>query len=173
LFENLSRLLPRAFDERWMNRQLRDMNRRKIAEMVEIQSREFGIICKDDIPPWMTSRICSRCYKPGWRFSIKGKDPYGEKTTRGLCHKYGYPIWDRGGGHLFRCPHCGYRANADINAAGNVAVKFFGAWPEFGYSKGLYSWQEDGQKHTFDARETFESWAEDVKRRKQIAESPF
>jgi hypothetical protein len=52
-------------------------------------------------------------------------------------------------------------------------VKFFGAWPEFGYSKGLYSWQEDGQKHTFDARETFESWAEDVKRRKQIAESPF
>jgi len=173
LFEQLKNWFPKAFDERWMNRQLRDMNRRKIVEMVEGQSKEFGIICADNISPWLTSRICSRCYKPGWRFSIKGKDPYKEKLSRRHCQDFGYPIWDRGGGHLFRCSHCGYRANADINAAGNVAAKFFGAWPVLSCKKGVYTWQQDGQKHTFDARETFESWAQDVRRRKQIAESPF
>jgi transposase len=156
-----------------MNRQLRDMNRRKIVEMVKAQSREFGIECKDDISPWLTSHICSRCYKPGWRFSIKGKDPYTENLSRQHCQDYGYPIWDHGGGHLFRCPHCGYTANADINAAGNVAAKFFGAWPEFSHSKGVYTWWQDREKQTFDAGKTFELWAQDVRRRKQIAQSPF
>jgi IS605 OrfB family transposase len=174
LFEQLQTLSPRAFDERWMNRQLRDMNRRRIVEMVKFQSKEYGIICEDNISPWMTSQICSQCFKPGWRFSIKGKVPYKEKTSRRNCQDYGYPFWDRGG-HLFRCPHCGYRINSDINAAGNVAAKFFGAWREreISYSKGTFTWQDDKTKQTFDARETFESWGKDVRRRKQIAESPF
>jgi IS605 OrfB family transposase len=174
LFEQLKTLFPRAFGERWMNRQLRDMNHRRIVEMVKAQSKEFGIICEDNISSYMTSQICSRCYKPGWRFSIKGKDPYKEKMIRRNCQDYGYPIWDRGG-HLFRCPHCGYRVNSDINAAGNIAARFFGIWPEFTYSKSkkIFTWQEDKTKQTFDARETFESWSKNVRRRKQIAEIPF
>lgn len=172
LFEQLKTLSPRAFDERWMNRQLRDMNRRKIVEMVKAQSQEFGIACKDDISPWMTSQICSRCHRPGWRFSIKGKDPYTEKVSKRRCEDYGYPIWDRGG-HLFRCPHCGYKVNSDINAAGNIAAKFFGAWSDFKYTEGVFTWQQDKESQTFDARETFELWVQDVKRRKTMAQSPF
>jgi IS605 OrfB family transposase len=172
LFEQLKTLFPKAFDERWMNRQLRDMNRRKIVEMVKAQSQEYGITCKDDISPWMTSQICSKCYKPGWRFSIKGKDPYKEKVSRKRCEDYGYPIWDRGG-HLFRCPHCGYKVNSDINAAGNIAARFFGAWPVINYSEGVFTWQQGRKKQIFNARETFELWAKDVKRRKIIGPSPF
>jgi IS605 OrfB family transposase len=169
LFEQLESLFPRAFDERWMNRQLRDMNRRKIVETVQAQSQEFGIQCKDNISPWQTSRICSRCYRPGWRFSIKGKEPYLEKVSRQHCRQYGYPIWDPGG-HLFRCPHCGYRINADLNAAGNVAAKFFGAWPVVRCEKGVYSWEADGELRNFNARAAFDEWAAGVKSRR---EAPF
>jgi IS605 OrfB family transposase len=169
LFEQLESLFPRAFDERWMNRQLRDMNRRKIVEMVQAQSEEFGIQCKDNISPWQTSRICSRCYRPGWRFSFKSKQPYIEKVSRKQCQEYGYPIWDPGG-HLFRCPHCGYSINADLNAAGNVAARFFGAWPAIQCEKGVYTWQADGKVNSFDTRATFDEWAADVRGRK---ETPF
>lgn len=172
LFEQLERLSPTAFDERWMNRQLRDMNRRRIVEMVSQESREFGIQCEDSISPWLTSHICSRCFKPGWRFSIKKKEPYKEKLSRQSCCEFGYPIWDAGG-HLFRCPHCGHKLNADINAAGNVAAKFFGLWPKFARKEWIYTWQEKNQKKIFHAKQTFEEWAQGVKTRKDMGDIPF
>jgi len=174
LFERLGNLSPTAFDERWMNRQLRDMNRRQIVDTVKLQAREFGIECLEDISPWMTSHICSRCFKPGWRFSIKRKNPYGERFTRKNCRDYGYPVWDTGG-HLFRCPHCEYKCNADINAACNVAAKFFGLWSGLDGLKRdqwVYTWQEN-QPKTFDAKKTFLEWALDVRNRKLMGDSPF
>ena len=176
LFEKLDTLKPDAFDERYINRQLRDMNRRQIVTYVANQAQEFGILCKDDIPPWMTSQVCSRCYRPGWRFSMKSKMPYREKTTRSACQDFGYPIWDPGG-HLFHCPHCGYKVNADINAAGNLAAKFFG----HGYwtknltrdkKSGGFVWIDD-QPRTFDARAAFDQWVKDAQRRQLLKNSPF
>ena len=89
-----------------------------------------------------------------------------------MCCEYGYPIWDNGG-HLFRCPHCEYSANADINAAANLAAKFFGLWLDVTLEDGVYMWKEDGDERTFAAREAFEKWAGDVKRRKLLDKTPF
>ncbi len=158
LFEELSSLSFRAQSERWVNRQLRDMNRRRIVEMVEQQAEEWGIVCDDRLNPYLTSHICSRCLLPGTRFSFKRKDPYREQKPRKHCHDHGYPIWDIGG-HLFRCPHCGYKVNADINAAGNLANKFFGLWTtRFKREKWVYTWKEDDETRTFDARKVFDDW---------------
>ena len=155
-----------------MNRQLRDMNRRKIVEATKAGCEEFGIECKANIGPWYTSHVCSRCLRPGWRFSIQKKQPYKEHTQRAHCKNYGYPVWDRGG-HLFRCPHCGYSANSDINAAANLAAKFFGSWPKIKRKDWEYTWQEDGQTRRFDAKTSFEAWANAAKRRQQLRDSPF
>lgn len=177
LFEKLDTLKPDAFDERYINRQLRDMNRRQIVTYVSNMAQEFGILCKDDIPPWMTSRVCSRCYRPGWRFSIKPKSSFHEKTTRSDCQDFGYPIWDPGG-HLFHCPHCGYKVNADINAAGNLAARFFGLgyWDNKNLSwdkkSGLFTWTDD-QPRTFSVRDTFDQWVEGVQARQSLKNSPF
>ena len=177
VFEKLDTLKPDAFDERWINRQLRDMNRRQIVTHVAQQAGEFGLLCKDDISPWMTSQVCSRCYRPGWRFSIKPKAPYKEQCARAACQDFGYPIWDPGG-HLFRCPHCGYKVNADINAAGNLAAKFFGHgfWFDNNLSRdkasGCFIWTDD-QRRCFDAREAFEQWAAEASRRQALKEAPF
>jgi IS605 OrfB family transposase len=174
LFERLSDLSPTAFDERWVNRQLRDMNRRRIVEMTKEQCREFGIECKDDVNPWLTSHLCSRCFRPGWRFSMKRKDAFHEDIPRTLCREFGFPTWDTGG-HLFRCPHCGYSANADVNAAANLSAKFFGLWvlPELARKDWIYTWTEDGRKRELRARESFEEWAAEVKKRKTLGETPF
>jgi len=174
IFEKLESLAPTAFDERWMNRQLRDMNRRKIVDMVKQQAAEFGIKADDNVSPYLTSHVCSRCFKGGWRFSMKAKQPYKEKLSRKNCCDYGYPTWDAGG-HLFRCPHCGYSVNADINAACNVGAKFFGLWPAT-MSKikreWVYTWDAENSE-PFNAKEAFDKWAEDVKKHKALADSPF
>lgn len=174
LFENLSSLLFTAYDERWMNRQLRDMNRRQIVTYVKPQAQEFGILCDDEISPWMTSKVCSRCFRPGWRFSMKQKEPVRAGVLDVLSTGYGYPIWEPGG-HLFRCPHCGYRVHADLNAAGNIGAKFFGLgfWSGFKYKDGTFSWQENGDLQSFCAKDEFEVWASQAKQRKAMQETPF
>jgi len=172
LFEELSDLSPTAFDERWMNRQLRDMNRRKIVEATKQGCTEFGIECKDDIGPWYTSHVCSRCLRPGWRFSIQRKQPYKEELSRQYCQQFGDPIWDQGG-HLFRCPHCGYSVNADVNAAANLAGKFFGRWPKIKRSEWVYHWTVDGKEGSFNAKESFAEWSQNVAQRRRLGETPF
>jgi len=165
VFEELSKFNPTAYSERWVNRQLRDMNRRRIVEMVKQQSEEWGIVCDDRINPYLTSNICSQCLLPGLRFSIKEKNPYEELANRRDCIDFGYPIWDQGG-HLFRCPHCGYSVNADINAAGNLVNKFFGLWKiQYSREKSVYSWDDGNGKQIFDAKAAFDSWADNVKHR--------
>jgi IS605 OrfB family transposase len=173
LFEELRNLVFTAFDEKWMNRQLRDMNRRKIVEMVRQGCSEFGVLW-GDINPWYTSHVCSRCFHPGWRFSVQRKQPRDEGVPRVHCRQFGSPIWDKGG-HLFRCPHCGYSANADVNAASNLVAKFFGAWPKWKLSQKdwVYTWNEGGQQRTFRAKESFAEWAEGVAHRKRLGEAPF
>jgi len=172
LFEKLDSLKPTAFSERWLNRQLREMNRRRIVEAVRMSAPEFGILVDDGVNPYLTSRVCSRCHRPGFRFSMKRKNPRLEGCGRLECREYGYPEWDRGG-RLFRCPHCGYRVNADINAASNLLAKFFGLWRDVGYKDGVYRWQEDGAQRELDARAEFDTWAAGVRRRAALRGSPF
>lgn len=172
VFESLDRLKPTAYNERWLNAQIRGMNHRNIFKKVAEQAPEFGMLT-DEQNAYLTSRVCSRCGLPGARFSIKRKNPYREKRLRGDCEDYGYPVWDAGG-HLFRCPHCGYRVQADINAAGNIARRFFGRQLDCRPPKKyVYTWVSDGEVMEFDACGEFGEWAEKVKQRKLMEQTPF
>lgn len=174
IFEKLDSLKPSAWDERWLNKQLRAMNRRQIVEAVRNSAPAFGFFVDDGTSPYLTSHVCSACHLPGWRFSIKPKAPYKEKQPRKQCEDYGYPIWDRGG-HLFRCPHCGHKGNSDINAAGNLIAKFFGLWRKDVKRKDWrYAWTDDeGAAQSHEAKKLFAEWAEGVKQRKIMGDVPF
>jgi len=174
LFENLKGFVPSACDERWANRTRSKMLRRKTVEMVKAQCHDFGFYCNEEISPKLTSHICSKCFRPGWRFSMKAKQPWSEKQPRSKCRDFGYPAWDAGG-HLFRCPHCGYRVNADINAAGNLVAKFFGLWPDEKLERKdwVYRWRENGESRQFDAKAEFEKWSDDVRSRKAARSFPY
>jgi len=168
VFEALDDLKPTAYNERWLNRQIRNMNHRHIFDLAKQMAPEFGINVTD-AKPYNTSRLCSKCGFPGYRFSIKRKEPYKEQSPRSGCKDFGYPIWDTGG-HLFRCPHCGYRVQADINAAGNIARKFFGQLIKWDCKDYRYS---NGTHPVFDARKDFDDWAAGVRRRKAMPDAPF
>ena len=57
------------------------------------------------------ARYCSRCGAKGERFSYRKGVWVKEK-------------W----GNVFRCPHCGYEANADHNASVNMHHSFYREW---------------------------------------------
>ena len=174
LFENLKGFVPSARDERWANRMRIKMLRRKTVEMVKQQAGEFGFLCNEKISPRLTSHVCSKCFRPGWRFSMKAKQSWIEKKPRAQCRDFGYPAWDRGG-HLFRCPHCGYGVNADINAAGNLVAKFFGLWPDEQLERKdwVYRWKENGEPRRFAAKAEFEKWSNGVRTRKEAVQFPY
>jgi hypothetical protein len=174
LFENLKGFVPSARDERWANRMRIKMLRRKTVEMVKQQAGEFGFLCNESISPRLTSHVCSKCFRPGWRFSMKPKQPWSEKQPRNKCRDFGYPAWNTGG-HLFRCPHCGYGVNADINAAGNLVAKFFGLWPDEKLDRKdwVYRWKENGGPRRFDAKNEFEKWSNAVRTRKEAVQFPY
>lgn len=159
VMEDLERLMPTAENERWANRQLMAWNKRNIQGEVERMAPAYGILFHT-VKPYLTSRLCSRCRRPGFRYSIKAKNPYREDgaTSRAECTDYGYPVWDIGG-HLFHCPHCGYDVNADINAAGNIALRYLRIFPDISSNDFRYSWTDDDTQHTFDARSAFTEFA--------------
>jgi|GEM_PF-4164881 len=168
VFEDLRRLKPTAYDERWLNRQVRSMNHRHIFDLAKEMAPEFGIQVTD-INPYNTSRLCSKCGFPGYRFSMKRKNPYREQAPRRECADFGYPVWDSGG-HLFRCPHCGYRVQADLNAAGNIARKFFGHFMDWECKEYTY---RNAVQPSFDARKDFDQWASGVLKRRTMPDAPF
>ena len=168
VFEDLRDLKPTAYNERWLNRQVRGMNHRHIFDFTKKMAAEFGINVTD-VRAYNTSRLCSKCGFPGYRFSMKQKSPYREKAPRKGCSDFGYPVWDSGG-HLFRCPHCGYRVQADLNAAANIAQRFFGSLMEWKCKDYRYS---NAMHPSFDARKDFDKWASDVQRRKSMPDAPF
>jgi transposase len=92
---------------RWNRRranELRGVIRDFAKEMVFAKA---GIITLE-VNPHGTSQYCSRCAAKGERFSL---------------HKGERRVWK--GGSLFRCPACGYEANADFNASVNVHHSFY------------------------------------------------
>ena len=64
-------------------------------------------------------------------------------------------------------------ANADINAAVNLASKFFGLWRKVNQKDWKYIWKENGQTREFDAKSSFEEWAAAAKHRQQLRDAPF
>lgn len=174
VFEDLKSLLPSARNERWINKEMLLMNRRRVVESVEQNAGEFGILCDHKLNPWLTSHLCSRCFRPGTRFSILAKDCFREHAARRDCREFGYPVWDPGG-HLFRCPHCQCRLNADINAAGNLAARFFGLLPDRAMTRKdwVYVWRDGSEERRFDARTDFAAWAEAVRASRQARQTLF
>jgi transposase len=109
LFERLRKIKPKAASKsRRMNRRAANQLRGKINQYAREQAFATCATCTVEVNPHGTSQYCSRCGKPGERFSYRAGQRVGEK-------------W----GKLFWCPHCHYQVQADFNASANVHHSFF------------------------------------------------
>jgi len=184
VLEDLERYLPTAEDERWANRQLRRWNHRAIFEWIKMLAETEGFMVWV-LNPYATSRMCSRCGARGARWSMRSKAaalagakrswhrtlprnrgpyPSGESVTAGI--DYDIPVLDNGG-HLFICFECGYRAQADMNAAINIGKKFFG---RFNAPPGGTLKADSPESRAIEAK--FAAWAAEVKQRRQSKDGP-
>lgn len=77
-----------------LRRRLSLWQRRAIRSAVEHKAQERGLLVTE-VNPAYTSKCCSRCGCVGQR------------------HR-----------HSFSCPHCGFTAHADVNAAVNIRTRF-------------------------------------------------
>lgn len=77
-----------------LRRRLSLWQRRLMRECVEHKAEERGMAV-DEVDPAYTSKNCSRC------------------GLRGIRKR-----------HVFRCPHCGHEAHADVNAAINIRHRY-------------------------------------------------
>ncbi len=96
VFERLT--LPQP-SKRWRmragtRRRLSQWQRRLIRQCVTNAAERRGLLV-DDVNPASTSQDCSRC------------------GLRGVQNR-----------HVFTCPHCGYEAHADVNAAMNIRLRY-------------------------------------------------
>ena len=165
VLERLGDYMPTAFDERWANRRLRQWNKRNLAHWIEQLAVEHGIGVSE-VSPYLSSQLCSCCRLAGFRYSVTRKQPWREGVrARSECDDFGQIVFDRGG-HLFACPHCGHRANADINAACNLALRFFGNESPVRYDKDkkAFFWDDEDVGSTgFEPEHEFAQWVKDTK----------
>lgn len=90
-----------------INRKQANQLRGLIRRLSKYKAFQHGTVTVETNPHG-TSHYCARCGKKGERLSSKG----GKRVK---CR------W----GKLFRCPHCGYEANADFNASVNMHHSFY------------------------------------------------
>ena len=90
-----------------INRKQANQLRGLIRRLSKYKAFQHGSVTVETNPHG-TSHYCARCGKKGERLSSKG----GKRVK---CR------W----GKLFRCPHCGYEANADFNASVNMHHSFY------------------------------------------------
>lgn len=108
LIEALAGFIPDAERERGINRALVAWNRGNLVAFIKTLALDYGIRVVEIHPAW-TSQLCNRCGRMGCRYGVRKGQVVFE------------PV-----GKLFACPVCGYRANADYNAAVNIYKSFSG-----------------------------------------------
>ncbi len=114
--ERLAGLVPQADKERGINRALIEWNRGQLVERLKLVTESVGLRLFE-IGAAGTSQVCSRCGALGRRYSIV-PDPH--PLFRPAPHVIRFSEVEK----LFACPACGYRANADHNAAVNLQRRF-------------------------------------------------
>jgi hypothetical protein len=109
LFERLRKMKPAAMSKsRRLNRKQANQLKGKIRAYSQDKAYAVGVV-SCEVNAHGTSQFCARCGARGERFSRSGQS----------C-----TVWR--GGKLFRCPVCGYEAQADFNASVNVQHSFWG-----------------------------------------------
>lgn len=115
VLERLAGFVPQAERERGINRALVEWNRGQLVERLKLVAEDVGLRLFE-IGAAGTSQVCSRCGALGRRYSIV-PDPQPVFRPAPNIIRFGEVE------KLFACP-CGYRANADHNAAVNLQRKF-------------------------------------------------
>jgi putative transposase len=111
LFERLRKIKAGGGStSRRMNRRQSNQLRGKINQYAKEKNYAQGMLTVE-VNPHGTSQYCSRCGAKGERFSYRNGVWVKEK-------------W----GKVFRCPKCGYEANADHNASVNMHHSFYREW---------------------------------------------
>ena len=98
-----------AENNRMLNRLIRLWKRPKLIALLKDLSAEAGLRCYE-MSSWGVSTVCSRCGQPGKRYLVTKKRGEREQEVK----------FDKAGRH-FACASCGYRENAEKNAAFNLA----------------------------------------------------
>lgn len=111
VMEKLANLIPQADRERGINRALVSWNRGQLVERLKLVAEDVGLRLME-LGAAGSSMVCSRCGKLGRRYSIKRALGATSGTTTNRI-EFG-PVEK-----LFACT-CGYKANADHNAAVNL-----------------------------------------------------
>lgn len=109
IFERLRKIRPKKGESksRRLNRKLANQLKGLIRDLAKQKVLALGVATVE-VNPHGTSRYCPRCGARGERFSLVE----------------GRPVKMRGG-KLFRCPKCGYTADADFNASANQHRSFY------------------------------------------------
>jgi transposase len=103
LFERLRKMKPGAMSQsRRLNRKQANQLKGKIRDYAQDKAYAEGVV-SCEVNAHGTSQYCCRCGARGERFSRSGQTCTVQR-----------------GGKLFRCPACGYEAQADFNASVNV-----------------------------------------------------
>ena len=111
LFERLRKMKPGAMSKsRRLNRKQANQLKGKIRDYAQDKAYAVGVV-SCEVNAHGTSQYCCRCGARGERFSRSGQSC--------TVHR---------GGKLFRCPVCGYEAQADFNASVNVHHSFWQEW---------------------------------------------
>ena len=111
LFERLRKMKPGAMSQsRRLNRKQANQLKGKIRDSSQDKAYAVGVV-SCEVNAHGTSQYCCRCGARGERFSRSGQSC--------TVHR---------GGKLFRCPVCGYEAQADFNASVNVHHSFWKEW---------------------------------------------
>jgi transposase len=111
LFERLRKIKAGGGSKsRRMNRRQSNQLRGKINQYAQEKNYAQGMVTVE-VNPHGTSQSCARCGAKGERFSYRNGVWVKEK-------------W----GEVFRCPKCGYEANADHKASVNMHHAFYREW---------------------------------------------
>src|SRR5215470_5288564 len=110
-FPRLRQMKPGAMSQsRRLNRKQANQLKGKIRDGAQEKAYAVGVV-SCEVNAHGTSQYCCRCGARGERFSRSGQSC--------TVHR---------GGKLFRCPVCGYEAQADFNASVNVHHSFWKEW---------------------------------------------
>ena len=110
-FPRLRKMKPGAISQsRRLHRKQANQLKGKSRDYAQDKAYAVGVV-SCEVNAHGTSQYCCRCGARGERFSRAGQSCTVQR-----------------GGKLFRCPVCGYEAQADFNASVNVHPSFWKEW---------------------------------------------